>query len=583
MCGRDDTRLAPSSSPIFANSTFATTSDGERRTLVSSSGAASAEPRPLPPKLSAWSRLTPDVLSATRAPSSGGARSTPRREPSKHGPCVEPALLLLPDGSVQIVCSSQAKTLSPSAHSQTGSQTRTLTAVRNMKKSTNHGARDPSRVAPSTDMHSISDNSISGNSVSSESIPRTTNHDAGRRATRVSDVLQDHPGCQVGSLTSSHGFLRPQHVLKPGHVYFLQPPLALPAPHDHGTSFYTNGYDAFDDGGSSALLIQDVDACNEDDNNHGRRWLEDVVASFSGSSGRISEFDAARSSGNSAENDIFSDSARSTGSLSTLSALSAFSASSGPLSALSSGTAGVQDPLFLPSFPSSSLYRTPCACCNDGLPAASTSRASHSLNHAHSLPPSASATVRVPSPSPSPPPPMIPPSPFADSPHRRSRSTRGHSRLGQKNTPTAPENPGDFVPAAHAFTAAAAQESCSSHLMHRGWCAASRGANLESWTSMCGKSGKSWFNCNSSADAAGAMENYQALFEALETASSTPVRRFDSSNGSGNSSTSISSSNSNIGTLSASSSSSQVPFRVRGRAVITAEDMVFGCVGPSVA
>ncbi|CAI7816054.1 unnamed protein product [Closterium sp. NIES-54] len=177
---------------------------------------------------------------------------------------------------------------------------------------------------------------------------------------------------------------------------------------------------------------------------------------------------------------------------------------------------------------------------------------------------------------------MIPPSPFADSPHRRSRSTRGHSRLGQKNTPTAPENPRDFVPAAHAFTAAAAQESYSSHLMHRGWCAASRGANLESWTSMCGKSGKSWFNCNSSADAAGAMENYQALFEALESASSTPVRRFDSSNGSGNSSTSISSSNSNIGTLSASSSS-QVPFRVRGRAVITAEDMVFGRVGPSVA
>ncbi|CAI7903564.1 unnamed protein product [Closterium sp. NIES-53] len=372
------------SMPFTTNSTFASTSDRERQTLVSSSGAASAEPWPLPPKFSAWSRLTRDVLSATRAPSSGGARSTPRREPSKHGPCVEPALLLLPDGSVQIVCSSQAKTLSPSAHSQTGSQTRTLTAVRNMKKSTNHGTRDPSRVAPSTDMHSISDNSISGNSMSSESIPRTTNHDAGRRATRVSDVLQDHPGCQVGSLTSSHGgLLRPQHVLKPGHVYFLQPPLALPAAHDHGTPFSGRGEDE-----NSAEI--ETAAARSDDS----LTTLSTLSTLSAFPGPLSTFSASSS------------------------AFSTLSEFSGPLSTLSAGTAGVQDPL-------------------------------------------------------------------------ENRSHVSHTAA--------------TTTAAHAFAPSVAQESYSSHLMHCGWCTASRGASLESWTGKAGKFGKA--GMNSSAGGVGAMEN----------------------------------------------------------------------------
>ncbi|CAI5954292.1 unnamed protein product [Closterium sp. NIES-65] len=297
MCVSDDTRLAPSSSPIFANSTFATASDEERRRPLDACTGVSAEsPRALAPKFSAgWSRLS-HALGASRAPSStrtGGAAETPssgaaaasslppsagarqhpstggtvglpRREPSKDA---EPALLLLPDGSVQIVCSSQPS----AAHSQTQTQTRAQTPRKNA-----NGARVSSRAAASTDSYSTTSNSF-------EPIPRSDS----RRATRVSDVLQDHPGCKVGSLTSSHGpFLRPQHVLKPGDVYFLQPPLALPAPHDHGTPVSGNGDADFDGSGSTALLIQDVDACNEDDLDNGRRCLEDVVASFSGSSGR---------------------------------------------------------------------------------------------------------------------------------------------------------------------------------------------------------------------------------------------------------------------------------------------------------
>ncbi|CAI5480086.1 unnamed protein product [Closterium sp. Yama58-4] len=566
MCvARDDSKVAPgSSSPIFANSTFATASDPERRTFSAASVVNAESAQSLAPTLSAgWSRLT-HALSASRAPSStrtGGAAETPstcgtagspRREPSKDA---EPALLLLPDGSVQIVCSSQ-----PSAHSQT----RTLTP----KKNTN-GSRDSSRVAASMDSNSIPGNLAPSKSM--ESIPRGSD---ARRATRVSDVLQDHPGCQVGSLTSSHGFLRPQHVLKPGHVYFLQPPLALPAPDDHGTSVSGNGDADFGGGGgSTTLLVQNVDACNEDDFNHGRRLLEDVVGSFSGSSGRRSESDVARSSGNSAETEIISVSARSFDSFSTLSAGTA-------------GTSSVQDALLLAPFPSSSLYRTPCACCNDGLRSASTSHsAAHSLTHAHSLPHSVSSAMRAPSPSALSP--MAPTSPFAESPRRPSRSTRGHSRLGQKNATTVPENPGHpasaTAAATHTFTSAAAQESCSSHLMHRGWCAASRGANLELWTGMSGTSGKSWFNCNSNTGAAAAMENHQAVFEALESPSSTPARKFGGGSGSGNSSTSSSSSSISSIDNTSNQQMRRVPFCVRGRAVVTAEDMVFGRVGPTVA
>ncbi|CAI5461563.1 unnamed protein product [Closterium sp. Yama58-4] len=276
MCVRDDTRAAPESSPIFANFPA---SDAERRTNAALCVNAESPARHLAPKTSAgWSRLT-HALSASRAPSSsrtGGAAEAPstcgtagsprRREPSLDA---EPALLLLPDGSVQIVCSSQ-----PSARSQT--QARTLTPSEN-----GNGARDSFRVAASTHGNSIPGDLTPSKAM--ESIPRGS---VARRVSRVSDVLQEHPGCQVGSLTSSHGFLRPQHVLKPGHVYFLQPPLALPAPDDHGTLVSGNAGADFDGGGSTALLIQDADACNKDDFDNGRRCLEDVVASFSGSSGR---------------------------------------------------------------------------------------------------------------------------------------------------------------------------------------------------------------------------------------------------------------------------------------------------------
>ncbi|CAI7784799.1 unnamed protein product [Closterium sp. NIES-53] len=194
------------------------------------------------------------------------------------------------------------------------------------------------------DMHSISDNSMS-----SESIPRTTSHDAGRRATRVSDVLQNHPGCQVGSLTSSHGgFLRPQHVLKPGHVYFLQPPLALPAPHDHGTPFSGCGED------ENSAEIETAAARSNDS-----ITTLSTLSTLSAFSGPLSTF-----------------SASSAGAFSTLSEFS------GPLSTLSAGTAGVQDPRFLSHFPSPSLHHTPSACCgNGGHPTtASATHSPHSLN-----------------------------------------------------------------------------------------------------------------------------------------------------------------------------------------------------------
>ncbi|CAI7784105.1 unnamed protein product, partial [Closterium sp. NIES-54] len=336
-----------------------------------------------------------------------------------------------------------------------------------MKKSTNHGARDPSRVAPSTDMHSISDNSMYGNSMFSESIPRTTNHDAGRRATR--------------------------HVLKPGHVYFLQPPLALPAVHDHGTPFSDRGED------ENSAEIETAAACS-DDSLSTLSTLSTLSAFF----GPLSTFSA------------------SSGAFSTLSEFS------GPLSTLSAGTAGVQHPRFLSHVPSPSLHHTPSACCgNGGHPTtASATHSPHLLNYAHSLPPFASDATHTPSPSPLP-----PPSPSADSPCCSSHPTRGHSRPGKKNTNTVPENPSHINHAAaattavHAFAPSVAQESCSSHLMHRGRCTASCGASLESWTGKAGKSGKAGMNSSAAAlrpgDSAAAMAAVTAAATVTATSAVT--------------------------------------------------------------
>ncbi|GJP46526.1 hypothetical protein CLOM_g5802 [Closterium sp. NIES-68] len=154
-----------------------------------------------------------------------------------------------------------------------------------------------------------------------------------------------------------------------------------------------------------------------------------------------------------------------------------------------------------------------------------------------------------------------------------------HSRP-QENFSTFPENT-DFGfdhAAAHAFASSAAQESCSSHLIHRGWCTASRGTHLPAPPSASGH-----YNCNSSS-ACGVVKSYSTSFEV----NSIGCSGFSSSS-TGSSSGSSSSSSSKY-TISHARGSfvavDDVPekgqvqrhsrFRVRGRAVVTVEDMVFG-------
>ncbi|CAI7818693.1 unnamed protein product, partial [Closterium sp. NIES-54] len=462
------------------------------------------------------------------APPKSAAASKPRSASRSPPPLVgsaeteadgEPALLLLPDGSVQIVTS----------HSVVESRSPKL-------------AGDATYAA----------------------------NDDSKRPTRASDVLQNHPGCQVGSLTSSNGFLRPQQVMKPGHVYFLQPPqaptnaAALPAPDVNRIN------PGDDESAPAALTFQRDGATNADHGAVGIQMeeeehaLDDVTITEEGLMASILATSSAASSANCSP-----------------SLLPEAPTLQPPLLSL--------DRRNLSPSPMPSLYRTPCACCCAKRPTTPTSHFARALTHSLTLSPTSSAATNSTFPSPmlSPTCPPSPPSPSPSLPC----SAQGSSR---------PKAASHFyaVPEDLSFQldSAATQERSASLLMHRGWCTAGRSIHPKF------SSGIGCSECDN--DAGASMRSNSARYTGVKLATSTGFARVSSS-GSGDSNNN----NENYGMTSnrhrrsysrgMESTEGQHGeenafergllqqqhnlFRVRGRAVVTAEDMVFGRVAPSVS
>ncbi|CAI7783084.1 unnamed protein product [Closterium sp. NIES-53] len=609
MCPGGANAGLPIHSLLFANSIF---EDLEPAAAAESvhwpapdHGSSFGAPR-APPKFSAggWSRLT-QALSNGRAltpsqknwdvkrdgkrgvtgtgaartskaaPPKSAAASKPRSASRSPPPLVgsaeteadgEPALLLLPDGSVQIVTS----------HSVVESRSPKL-------------AGDATYAA----------------------------NDDSKRPTRASDVLQNHPGCQVGSLTSSNGFLRPQQVMKPGHVYFLQPPqaptnaAALPAPDVNRIN------PGDDESAPAALPFQRDGATNADHGAVGIQMeeeehaLDDVtiteeglMASILGNTYNISETNVVTRTLSNNNPTITasksSDSSTSTRTSSRWSAATSSAASSAASSANCSPSLLPEAPTLQPPLlsldrrnlspsPMPSLYRTPCACCCAKRPTTPTSHFARALTHSLTLSPTSSAATNSTFPSPmlSPTCPPSPPSPSPSLPC----SAQGSSR---------PKAASHFyaVPEDLSFQldSAATQERSASLLMHRGWCTAGRSIHPKF------SSGIGCSECDN--DAGASMRSNSARYTGVKLATSTGFARVSSS-GSGDSNNN----NENYGMTSnrhrrsysrgMESTEGQHGeenafergllqqqhnlFRVRGRAVVTAEDMVFGRVAPSVS
>ncbi|CAI5965313.1 unnamed protein product [Closterium sp. NIES-64] len=533
MCPGGANTGLPIHSLLFANSIF---EDLEPALAAESvhwpDGPSSGAPR-APPKFSAggWSRLT-QALSNSRAltptqknwevkrdgkrgvagtgvartskaapPSKSAAASKPRsasRPPPSLGGAAdpktdgEPALLLLPDGSVQIVTS-------------------------------------PHSVAESRSPKLAGDEAAG------------VANDDRRRPTRASDVLQNHLGCQVGSLTSSNGFLRPQQVMKPGHVYFLQPPqaptnaAALPAPDVNRIS------PGDDESAAAALTLQRDSATNAD---HGAAGMHIE-----------------------AEEHALDDP---------------------PLLSL--------DRRNLSPSPMPSIYRTPCTCCSAKRPTTPTSHFSPVLTHSLTLSPTSSAATNSTFPSPmlSPRCPPSPPSPSPSLPCPTNYSSRpkvGHFFAVPEDLSFQLDN------AAAQIFATAAQERAQSPLMHRGWCTAGRSIHPQFSTGIgCNE-------CDN--DASATTWSYSARHTGVKLATSTGFPRVSSnrsddnndSNGIGvfgnrhrrSYSRGLESTGEQLGEENVFENAferRQVqrphnPFRLHGRPVVTVEDMVFGRVAPS--
>ncbi|CAI5480087.1 unnamed protein product [Closterium sp. Yama58-4] len=626
MCPGGANAGLPIHSLLFANSIFEDLEPALAAESVHWPDAPSSGAPRAPPKFSAggWSRLT-QALSNSRAltptqknwdvkrdgkrgvagagaartskalPSKSAAASKPRSaslsppsfgraDPKTDG---EPALLLLPDGSVQIVTS-------------------------------------PHSVAESRSPKLAGDAAAAAN-------------DDRRKPTRASDVLQNHPGYQVGSLTSSNSFLRPQQVMKPGHVYFLQPPqaptnaAALPAPDVNGIN------PGDDESASAALTLQRDSATNAD---HGaaamqieaeEHALDDVtiteeglMASILGSTYKISETNVVTrtlsnnnptiTASRSCDTNTCTGTSTSTNTRtmkrnasmgeryysSTASSSAASSATCSP--SLLPGSPSLQPPLLsldrrnLSPSPIPSLYRTPCACCSAKRPTTPTSHFSPALTHSLTLSPTSSAatnsTFQSPMLSP-----RCPPSPPSPSPSLPC-PTGCTSRPKAGNFFAVPEDVSFQLDSAAAqIFAAAAQERAPSPLMHRGWCTAGRSIHPQF---------SSGVGCNECDNDAGATKrSYSARYTGVKLATSTGFVYGRSSTSGSDSRFDNNGSNGIISNRHRRSYSRGLestdqqgeentfergqaqrqhnPFRLRGRPVVTVEDMVFGRMGPSLA
>ncbi|CAI7934304.1 unnamed protein product, partial [Closterium sp. NIES-54] len=245
--------------------------------------------------------------------------------------------------------------------------------------------------------------------------------------------------------------------------------------------------------------------------------------------------------------------------------------------------------------PMPSLYRTPCACCCAKRPTTPTSHFARALTHSLTLSPTSSAATNSTFPSPmlSPTCPPSPPSPSPSVPC----SAQGSSRpKAASHFYAVPEDLSFQLDSAAAqIFAAATQERSASPLMHRGWCTAGRSIHPKF------SSGIGCSECDN--DAGASMRSNSARYTGVKLATSTGFARVSSS-GSGDSNNN----NENYGMTSnrhrrsysrgMESTEGQHgeenaferglvqrqhnTFRVRGRAVVTAEDMVFGHLAPSV-
>ncbi|GJP46521.1 hypothetical protein CLOM_g5798 [Closterium sp. NIES-68] len=636
MCPGGANAGLPIHSLLFNNSLFedldaaATAARWLDSTAASGASAACSATSAAPPKFSAggWSRLT-QALSSSRAPtptqkkwdakrdgkraartSKAAAPSAAAKPPSasrpqlveKDGDSPEPALLLLPDGSVQIVtCASKFPT-----------------------------ARSPKKAT----------NSAESSGVTSMRVV----NDASPRPTHASDVLRDHPvGYQVGLLTSSNAVLRPQQVIKPGHVYFLQPPLAdaaLPAPGVNGMNpadDFGASRDESDEGDSAALLAVQRDDSTNADNVASENYLEPeehplddvtiteegLVASILGNSYRISDANVVTRDLSYNGTSSTTSSTRSNGSNTTMrrsassgestQSRAAFSATSSAVSSATTSAAtsencspallpaaapGQQPPLLsLSPFPMPSLYRTPCACCSGKRSTTPTSHFSRALTHSLTLSPTSSAAAHSTFPSPmlSPRGPPTPPSPSPSLPCPIGASGSSRPRAAAQFSAVPEDFSYELDVAAAQMFAAAAQELPSSPLMHRGWCTAGRHIHPQY------SPGIGCSECDS--DSGGPLRSYSARYDGIRLSMSTGFGHVSSSssniwnnvnhvsnvnNGNTSSISSMHRRSQSRGLESFSAAQSEVdafdrgqvqrhsPFRVRGRAVVTVEDMVFG-------
>ncbi|CAI5461564.1 unnamed protein product [Closterium sp. Yama58-4] len=624
MCPGGANAGLPIHSLLFANSLFddlepAAAAESVHWPDSPSSGAAKSR---APPKFSAggWSRLT-QALSNGRAltptqknwdvklgdgkrsgvgrvgaertskvaPPPSAAASKPRsasRPPPSLGGAAEtetegePALLLLPDGSVQIFTSgSVAESRSPKL------------------------AGDA--AAPANDNR--------------------------RRLTRASDVLQNHPGFQVGSLTSANGFLRPQQVMTPGHVYFLQPPQALTAAAALPAADVSRTNPGDDESASAALTLQRDFATNADHGAVGMQMeaeehtLDDVtiteeglMASILGNTYKISETNVVtRTLSNpttttsttittttfNAGDATMTRRNASLGKSSSSSTAASSAASSVNCSpSVPSESPNLQPPLLsldrrtLSPSPIPSLYRTPCACCNAKCPATPTSHFSPALTHSLTLSPTSSAATNSTFPSPmlSPRCPPSPPSPSPSLPCPTGCSSRPKVSPPRHFFAVPEDLSFQLDSAAAQIFAAAGQERSTSPLMHRGWCTAGRSIHPQF---------SSGIGCNECDNDAGATtRSYSARCTGVKLATSTGFVYGSSSN----SRVEKDASNGIISNRHRRSYSRGLelseelqgeenafgrgeeqrqhnPFRLRGRPVVTAEDMVFGRVASSLS